>query len=58
MKKKDSVEIATISLEDCSSEICSFFEAKIWSVERCVIGKGFEVVVNKQIDFIKPDSDS
>src|ERR1700674_5867280 len=55
MKEKNSVEIATISLEDRRREICSFFEAKIRSVKRCVVGKGFEVVVNKQIDFIKPD---
>ena len=54
MEKKDSAEITTITSEDIGCEFGSLLKAKIRSVKRCVVGKGLEVVVNKQIDFIKP----
>ena len=53
VKKKDSVEVATITAKSARREFRSFLEAKTRSIKWCVIGESFEVVMNQQIDFIK-----
>ena len=55
MKKKDSVEIAAIAVKYSGGEFCCLLETKIGSVKWSVIGEGFEVIVNQQINFIKAD---
>src|SRR3989442_337376 len=56
VEKKDSIKIAAINIEHTRREVRSFLKAKTWSVKGCVIGKGFEVVMNKQIDFVEANA--